>query len=86
MSEKNKSKAQVDFQGKLAPTAGRSYTDPCMVHVTDIPGIRQGDTVTLYGSEHLTMDEAAGWLGTINYELPCMLSARVPRVYKESSK
>ena len=60
--------------------------DQCMVDVTDIPGIRQGDIVTLYGSEKLTMDEAAGWLETINYELPCMLSARVPRVYKESSK
>ena len=79
-------KAQVDFHGQRAPIAGRICMDQCMVDVTDIPGIRQGDTVTLYGSEHLTMDEAAGWLGTINYELPCMLSARVPRVYKESLK
>lgn len=79
-------KAQVDFHGQRAPIAGRICMDQCMVDVTDIPDIRQGDTVTLYGSETLTMDEAAGWLGTINYELPCMLSARVPRVYKESSK
>ena len=76
-------KAQVDFHGRRAPIAGRICMDQCMVDVTDIPDIRQGDTVTLYGSPQLTMDEVAGWLGTINYELPCMLSARVTRVYKE---
>lgn len=74
-------KAQVAFQGKRAPIAGRICMDQCMVDVTDMPEIQQGDVVTLYGSEDLTMDEAAGWLGTINYELPCMLSSRVPRVY-----
>ena len=46
-------------------------------------GIKVGDVVTLYGSENLPVDEAADWLGTINYELPCMLSTRVPRVYIE---
>lgn len=75
-------KAQVEFAGKRAPIAGRICMDQCMVDLTDIPEIKQGDVVTLYGSESLTMDEAASWLGTINYELPCMLSPRVPRVYK----
>lgn len=75
-------KAQVSFNGKRAPIAGRICMDQCMVDLTDIPEIQQGDTVVLYGSEELTTDEAAGWLGTINYELPCMLSERVPRVYK----
>ena len=75
-------KAQVDYHGKRAPIAGRICMDQCMVDLTDIPDIRQGDVVTLYGSASLTMDEAASWLGTINYELPCMLNARVPRVYK----
>ncbi|MBQ3864058.1 MAG: hypothetical protein II790_08490, partial [Schwartzia sp.] len=28
-------------------------------------------------------DEAAGWLGTISYEVVCMISPRVPRVYVE---
>ena len=76
-------KAQVDYQGKRAPIAGRICMDQCMVDLTDVPEIKQGDTVTLYGSKTLTMDEAASWLGTINYELPCMLNARVPRVYIE---
>lgn len=76
-------KAQVDYHGRRAPIAGRICMDQCMVDLTDVPEIRQGDAVTLYGSRNLTMDEAAGWLGTINYELPCMLNARVPRVYKD---
>lgn len=79
-------KAQVEYQGQRAPVVGRICMDQCMVDLTDIAdttGIKQGDVVTLYGSAGLTMDEAADWLGTINYELPCMLSPRVPRVYKE---
>lgn len=75
-------KAQVEFNGKRAPIAGRICMDQCMADFTDIPEINQGDTVVLYGSDTLTTDEAAGWLGTINYELPCMLSPRVPRIYK----
>lgn len=75
-------RAQVEYQGQRAPVVGRICMDQCMVDLTDVAGIKQGDVVTLYGSAGLTMDEAAGWLGTINYELPCMLSPRVPRIYK----
>ena len=76
-------KAQVEFRGRRAPVAGRICMDQCMVDITDLLEAEQGDIVTIYGSRGLSMDEAAGWLGTINYELPCMLSARVPRVYKD---
>lgn len=74
-------KAQVDFCGKRAPIVGRICMDQCMADITDIPELKQGDTVVLFGSDELTTDEAAGWLGTINYELPCMMSPRIPRVY-----
>lgn len=76
-------KAQISFNGKRAPIAGRICMDQCMADITDIPELKQGDTVVLYGSDELTTDEAASWLGTINYELPCMLSPRVPRIYKK---
>ena len=75
-------KAQIDFHGKRAPIAGRICMDQCMADITDIPELKQGDTVVLFGSEELTTDEAASWLGTINYELPCMMSPRIPRIYK----
>ena len=54
-----------------------------MIDVTDIPEVSIGDTATLFGSDTLTIDEAAGWLGTINYEVPCLIAPRVPRVYKK---
>ena len=61
---------------------GKNFTTDDLSHIREIKGIKEGDTVVLYGSDDLTMDEVASWLGTINYELPCMLSPRVPRVYK----
>ncbi len=66
-----------------APIAGRVCMDQVMVDVTDIPDVAVGDVATLWGSPTLTVDEAAGWLDTINYELPCLISPRVPRVYVE---
>jgi alanine racemase len=57
--------------------------DQVMVDVTDIPDVAIGDVATLFGSPTLSIDEAAGWLGTINYEVPCLISPRVPRVYTE---
>ncbi len=71
----------VVIRGQRAPIAGRICMDQVMVDVTDIPGVEVGDVATLWGSDTLTVDEAAGWLDTINYELPCLVSKRVPRVY-----
>ena len=42
-----------------------------------------GDTVTIMGGDALTADALASWLGTINYEVVCMFSPRIPRVYVE---
>jgi len=43
-----------------------------------------GDEFVIFGeqgSELITADELAGRLGTINYEIVCMVGARVPRIY-----
>lgn len=69
--------------GQRMPVVGRICMDQCMVDVTDAAGLREGDIVTLFGSPTLTADELAGWLGTINYEVVCMMSPRIPRVYVE---
>jgi alanine racemase len=48
-----------------------------------------GDEVVLFGyndKEELSVDEVAGWLDTINYEVLCMVSRRVPRVYIKSGE
>ena len=76
--------AQVLLKGRRAPLAGRVCMDQVMVDVTDIPDVREGDTAILFGSPELTADEAAAWLQTINYEVTCLVSSRVPRVYLET--
>ena len=53
--------------------------DQFMIDLTDIPEAEEGDEVTLFG-EGLPLDELAAIVGTINYELACQVSARVPRV------
>ena len=75
-------KAVVELNGERRPIVGRICMDQCMADVTGT-GAKPGDTVTIFGSETLTTDEAAGWLGTINYEIVCMMSPRLPRVYTE---
>ena len=47
-------------------------------------GVKEGDTVTLFGHDgdaFLPVDELAGYNHTISYELVCLLSKRVPRIY-----
>lgn len=75
---------RVEINGKTAPVAGRVCMDQVMIDVTDIEGVRVGDEVTLFGSESLTTDDAANHLNTINYEVTCLVSDRVPRVYINS--
>ncbi len=71
----------VEICGKRAPIAGRVCMDQVMVDITDIPEAQVGSEAVLFGSSTLTTDEAARWLGTINYEVTCLVSARVPRIY-----
>ena len=74
-------KAHVELLGKTAPVVGRICMDQCMIDVTDIEGVAEGTEVTLFGSATLSADNVAAWLGTINYEIPCLIASRVPRVY-----
>ena len=55
--------------------------DQCMIDVTDIPEAAIGDVVTLFGSETLTADEVAARAGTISYEVLCLVSKHVSRIY-----
>lgn len=72
----------VSFGGRKAPIAGRVCMDQVMVDVTDLPDVKEGDTAVLFGDDTVTVGTAAKWLNTINYEVTCLISPRVPRVYK----
>ncbi len=71
----------VEICGKLAPIAGRICMDQVMVDVTDIPGVEVGDEAVLFGGDLISIDDAAKHLNTINYEVTCLVSSRVPRIF-----
>ena len=74
---------EVLVRGQRAPIVGRVCMDQAMVDVTEIPGVRQGDEVTLIGeqgAERITAEDVAERLGTVNYEVVSEILARVPRV------
>ncbi len=62
-----------------APLVGRICMDQCMIDVTGLD-VSVGDTVTLIGDVPNGTLETATRGGTIEHELFCMISSRVPRV------
>lgn len=82
-------KAKVIINGSFAPVVGRICMDQCMVDVTDVKNVQLGDEVILLGEKDnlkFDADDIAKLIGTINYEVTCMISKRVPRVYLKSGK
>lgn len=78
---------EVLVDGIRAPIVGKICMDQCMVKLPDYYPV--GTTVTLIGSqngEKISMNEVAAKMGTINYEIPCIISSRVPRVYQRDGK
>ncbi|MCD1259502.1 alanine racemase [Paenibacillus athensensis] len=82
-------KAKVLIRGHQAPIVGRICMDQCMIDVTDVPGVERSDEVVLIGEQgglRITAEEVAQQLGTINYEVTCMISHRVARVYVRNGR
>lgn len=63
-----------------APQVGSICMDMCMVDVTELPDLRSGDEIEIFGT-HQTAQGAAELAGMICYELLCAVSKRVPRYY-----
>jgi len=74
-------KASVLIKGQRAPLVGRVCMDQCMIDVTKIAGVVPGDEALLFGGAELPVEEIAKHMGTINYEIVCMVGKRVPRLY-----
>lgn len=70
--------------GKKAPVVGNICMDQCMLDITGIPDVHEGQTVTVFGADHgeiLPVELLASTTNTINYEIICGISRRVPRIY-----
>ena len=68
--------------GVKAPIVGRVCMDSCMIDVTDVPAVAEGDEVVVFSAtEGNTAADMAALLGTIPYEVLTSVSARVKRIY-----
>ncbi len=78
-------KGKVLINGEFAPVVGRICMDQCLVDVTDLGSeVTVGDEVVLFGKQgnnEITVEEIAAIMGTINYEVVCIIGKRIPRVY-----
>ncbi|MBT2729706.1 alanine racemase [Bacillus sp. ISL-75] len=78
---------EVLVKGTRSPIVGRICMDQCMIRLPYHVPI--GTTVTLIGGDEeqfISVNEIAQKLDTINYEVPCIIANRVPRIYKKSGK
>jgi alanine racemase len=79
---------EVLVRGKRVPVIGRVCMDQIMVNLDEVPGARAGDEVVLIGRQgesSYTADDLARAWHSINYEVVCAISTRVPRFYNAIS-
>jgi alanine racemase len=78
---------QFLVNGQKALVAGRVCMDQTMIDVTSVPSCQHGDEVIIFGGNDeafQSVDEIALLMGTINYEVVCLIGKRVPRSYTSS--
>ena len=83
------SRGTVLVGGRRVPVIGRVCMDQTMIALPPDLEARVGDEVVLMGRQGeaaVTADELAEGLGTINYEITCLVGKRVPRVYLKNGQ
>ena len=74
------SPGEVLINGRRCPIVGRICMDQMMVALHEpVPIDTKVTLIGRQGDEYISVDEVAKRLNTINYEIPCMISYRVPR-------
>lgn len=69
------------INGRKFPQIGRVCMDMHMLDITGDDTVRVGDEVSLWGGEGMTAEQIAQKVGTLNYELTCLITPRIARVY-----
>ena len=72
---------EVMIRGKKVPIIGKVCMDSFMADVTDIEDVALGDEVVIWDNENITVEDLAVKCDTINYEILCSISDRVPRKF-----
>ena len=70
----------VMVNGEKAPFIGNICMDVCMIDITGIENVNEGDMVTVFGTEP-SISELAKKTNTIPYEILTSISKRVKRIY-----
>jgi Alr-MurF fusion protein len=71
---------QFEINGHLCPTIGSICMDMCMVDVSGINGIKEGDEAIVFGGK-IQLSTLAKAAQTIPYEMMTSISTRVKRIY-----
>lgn len=86
-------KIEVLLKGQLVPVLGSICMDQCMISLDklanyNIEELLDQEVVLIgqQGTNCITTEQIADKLGTINYELTCMIASRVPRRYIENGQ
>ncbi len=73
----------VHINGQKVPIIGKVCMDGFMADVTDLQNVKIGDDVWIWDNENIMLEQVAKACNTINYEIMCTISDRVPRVFIE---
>ncbi|MCD6224578.1 MAG: alanine racemase, partial [Deltaproteobacteria bacterium] len=80
------SKGHMLLHGCKAPIAGRVCMDMTMLDAGNIPDVRVGDEVVVFGEQgdaSITVDRIAKTTSTINYEVVTGISGNLPRIINQ---
>lgn len=78
-------KGYMLLKGKKCRILGRVCMDQTIIDVSGIENVKIGDEVTVFSAiESPTADDLANFADTINYEVICAVSKRVPRYYHKN--
>ena len=72
---------EVLINGKKVPIIGKVCMDSFMADVTELDDVKVGDEVVIWDNENITLEQLAEKCNTINYEILCTISDRVPRKF-----
>ncbi len=82
-------RSQVIAGGKICDVIGNICMDQCMIDVSSVNTISVGDDVILFGRSNeleLPVESLAEKMGTIHYEVLCIIGKRIPRIYLREGK
>ena len=78
-------RAKMLVRGQFADVVGTICMDQCMIDVTNVNNIDVEEEVTIIGRDGENVISAEE-MGTISYEVLCVIGKRVPRVYMKDGQ